>query len=229
VSPTLTHVAVIIPALNEAESLPYVLSDMPSVGAVFVVDNGSTDGTADISRSHGARVIFEPSKGYGNACKAGIKEAADSGFEVVVILDGDHSFNPQEMERLVTPILMDEADMVLGDRTQSAERGAITFPQRFGNMVATQLIHAASGFRYRDMGPFRAIRTSSLLNMQMRDPNYGWNVEMQLKAIRLGYRVIEIPVTCRNRVAGQSKISGSLRSALRCGLKMMWSTLRYAR
>jgi len=202
---------------------------MPPVGVVFVVDNGSTDSTADIARAAGATVINEPSKGYGNACQAGIREAAASGFEVVVILDGDHSFIPQELERLVAPILMDEADMVLGDRTQTAAPGAITFPQRFGNLVATRLIHAASGFRYQDMGPFRAIRTSSLVSMQMRDPNYGWNVEMQLKAIQRGCRVMEIPVTCRNRIAGQSKISGSLSSALRCGLKMMWATLRYAR
>jgi hypothetical protein len=118
--------------------------------------------------------------------------------------------------------------MVLGDRTRTAVAGALTPPQRFGNRVATQLIYRVSGHRYRDMGPFRAIRTHALIAMDMRDPNYGWNVEMQLKALQHGFRVLEVDVSCRARVAGESKISGSVRSALRCGAKMMLATWRYA-
>ena len=228
VSNDLSHVAVIIPALNEAESLPLVLADLPEVGHVFVVDNGSTDKTAAVALAGGATVIHEPQRGYGSACIAGISAADVPGIEIIVILDGDHSFDPQEIHLLVKPIDSGEADMVLGDRTIKAEPGALTLPQRFGNEVATRLIHLISGFRYRDMGPFRAIRTTALMDMEMSDPNYGWNVEMQIKAIRLGYRVKEVPVTCRNRAAGASKISGSLTSALKCGAKMMLATVRYA-
>ena len=154
--------------------------------------------------------------------------SAEAGFDVVVIMDGDHSFEPAQMTRLVTPILEGQADMVLGDRTMSAEPGALTLPQRLGNEVATRMIHLISGHEYRDMGPFRAIRTDRLLALEMQDPNYGWNVEMQLKALKNGLRVLEVPVDCRSRVAGQSKISGSLRAAAKCGAKMMLATVRYA-
>jgi len=225
----LSSTAVVIPALNEAESVPFVLKDMPAVGAVYVVDNGSTDDTAAVSQRHGATVLSEPNRGYGRACLKGIQAARAEGFAVIVILDGDHSFRPSQMARLVGPILCDQADMVLGDRTRTAEPGALTLPQRFGNAVATRMIHAISGHRYRDMGPFRAIRTSSLVSLDMKDPNFGWNVEMQLKALRAGLRVLEVDVDCRNRVAGASKISGNLRSAARCGVLMMAATLRYAR
>jgi len=225
----LSDVAVIIPALNEEDSLPHVLAAMPSVGAVFVVDNGSTDQTPEVAKRLGATVLSEPKRGYGNACQVGIAAAAEQQFGVVVILDGDHSFDPNEMTHLVAPIQADKADMVLGDRTENPQAGALLPQQRFGNTVATTLIHRISGHQYRDMGPFRAIRTSALLTMEMEDPNYGWNVEMQLKALKFGFRVLEVPVSCRTRVAGESKVSGSLRGALRCGTKMMLATWRYAR
>ena len=228
-TPDLTDVAVVIPALNEEESIPMVLAAMPPVGAVFVVDNGSQDGTARAAAKGGATVLHQPQRGYGNACKIGIKQAAKEGFGVVVILDGDHSFDPQEIGKLVLPIASDEADMVLGDRTQLAEAGALQPQQRVGNWVATRLIHAVSGHRYSDMGPFRAIRTSALLAFDMQDPNFGWNVEMQLKALKLGFRVHEVSVHCRDRAAGESKISGSIRASLRCGIHMLAATWRYAR
>lgn len=226
-SPDLSSTAVVIPALNEEESLPHVLAAMPPVGGVFVVDNGSTDGTAAVATQYGATVLHEPERGYGLACQRGIRAAQDGGFAVVVILDGDHSFDPRQMDRLVGPILAGKADMVLGDRTTTAEAGALTFPQRIGNRVATRMIHILSGHQYRDMGPFRAVTTKALVTMQMEDPNFGWNVEMQLKALKNGLRVLEVPVDCRNRVAGESKISGSLRAAARCGAKMMVATVRY--
>ena len=226
-SPDLSTTAVVIPALNEEKSLPHVLEAIPAVGAVFVVDNGSTDATAAVATRCGATVLSEPIRGYGLACQKGIQAANDGGFDVVVILDGDHSFDPTQMSRLVGPILQGKADMVLGDRTETAQPGALTFPQRVGNRIATRMIHAFSGHQYRDMGPFRAVTTKGLLSMQMEDPNYGWNVEMQLKALKNGLRVLEVPVDCRQRVAGQSKISGSLRAAARCGLKMVVATVRY--
>ena len=225
----LSDVAVVIPALNEEESLPHVLAAMPSVGAVFVVDNGSTDHTPEVAQRLGATVLSEPNRGYGNACQVGIAAAAEQNFGIVVILDGDHSFDPEEMTTLVEPIQADRADMVLGDRTTAPQAGALLPQQRFGNTVATTLIHRISGHQYRDMGPFRAIRTSALLAMKMEDPNFGWNVEMQLKALKCGFRVLEVPVSCRIRVAGESKVSGTMRSALRCGAKMMVATWRYAR
>ena len=226
-NPDLSSTAVIIPALNEEESLPHVFAAMPPVGAIFVVDNGSTDSTAAVAARHGATVIQQPDRGYGLACQKGIEAATEGGFEIVVILDGDHSFDPSQMTRLVEPILAGQADMVLGDRTETAEAGALTFPQRFGNRVATRMIRVFSGHQYRDMGPFRAVTTKGLTAMSMQDPNYGWIVEMQLKALKNGLRVMEVPVDCRNRVAGQSKISGSLRAAAKCGVKMMVATVRY--
>ena len=229
VNTDLTDVAVVIPALNEEESLPMVLAAMPAVGTVFVVDNGSDDGTARVAEGAGATVLSAPNRGYGNACKAGIREAASRGFGVVVILDGDHSFDPREMDRLVQPILDDKADLVMGDRTKLAEPGALQPQQRVGNWIATRLIFAISGHRYADMGPFRAIRTSSLLSLQMEDPNFGWNVEMQLKALKHGLRVQEVPVNCTNRAAGTSKISGSIRASVHCGVRMMAATWRYGR
>ena len=226
-SPDLSSTAVVIPALNEEESLPHVLAAMPPVGGVFVVDNGSTDGTAAVATQHGATVLHEPERGYGLACQRGIRAAQDGGFAVVVILDGDHSFDPRQMDRLVGPILAGKADMVLGDRTADAEPGALLPQQRFGNWVATQLIRRISGHEYRDMGPFRAIRTTTLTALDMKDPNYGWNVEMQLKVLKYGYRVNEVPVSCNRRAGGHSKISGSVRASIRCGVKMMAATWRY--
>ena len=227
--PDLQQVAVIIPALDEEESLPLVLAALPAVGHVVVVDNGSTDGTAEVARAGGAWVVDQPDRGYGNACQAGIEVAAERGATVVVILDADHSFDPAQLPALVAPILRDEADMVLGDRTRTAEPGALLPQQRVGNRVATWLIRGLTGHTYRDMGPFRAVRTQSLVQMGMRDPSYGWNVEMQIKAVRHGLRILEQPVTCRVRQAGHSKISGSVRGSVAAGVKMIRATWRYAR
>ena len=224
----LSDVAVVIPALNEQEALPLVLGAMPAVGAVLVVDNGSEDRTVAVAEAGGAFVLHQPDRGYGNACQTGIAEAVRRGLGIVVILDGDHSFDPTEMTSLVGPIQADCADMVLGDRTASASPATMPPQQVFGNWIATRLIHRISGHRYRDMGPFRAIRTSTLIDLKMEDPDFGWNVEMQLKVLKNGHRVQEVPVSCRTRAAGTSKISGSLRSSIRCGAKMMLATWRYA-
>lgn len=225
----LSLVAVVIPAYNEADCLPLVLQAMPpEIGAVIVVDNGSTDGTSKIAARAGATVIFEPRRGYGQACQAGIREAAKRDAQVVVIMDGDHSFDARQIQDLTDPIFSDMADMVLGDRTANAEKDAILIQQKVGNRIATFLIRRVTGHRYRDMGPFRAIRTDSLLGMSMEDRNFGWNVEMQIKAVRGGLRVLEIPVRCKKRPAGDSKISGSMRGSAQAGWKMLRAVLRYA-
>jgi glycosyltransferase involved in cell wall biosynthesis len=220
-------VVVVIPALNEEQSLHHVLAELPSVGAVVVVDNGSTDRTAQVARQGGATVVNEPHRGYGRACQSGLDEARRLGADVVVILDADHSDHPSELPLLVEPVLTGQADMVLGDRTQYAEKGALLPQQRLGNILATQLIKWVTDHTYRDMGPFRAIRMSALDQLEMTDPTWGWNVEMQIKAIQRGLTVIEVPVHYRPRI-GQSKISGTVKGTVRAGACILWATWRYA-
>ena len=220
-------VAVVIPALDEEAAIPHVLAELPPVGRVYVVDNGSRDRTAEVAAAAGATVIREPRRGYGRACLAGIAAARRDGFGILVILDGDHSDHPEELPLLVDPILRDEADMVLGDRTTLAEPGSLLPHQALGNRLTTWLIARVTGHRYRDMGPFRAVRLDALDRLGMRDPNYGWNVEMQIKAIRAGLRVREVPVRYRPRI-GTSKVSGSLRGSVKAGAKILWSVARHA-
>lgn len=219
-------VAVVIPALNEEASLPRVLADLPPVGAVFVVDNGSQDRTAEVARQGGATVLSEPRRGYGSACQRGLQACRSFGAEVVVILDADYSDHPDELPRLVDPVLAGEADLVLGDRTRRALPGALLPQQRFGNALATGLIRLSTGHRYRDMGPFRAIRASALEGLHMQDPTYGWNVEMQMKAVRAGLRIREVPVSYRPRI-GQSKISGTVRGSAKAGARILATVWRY--
>lgn len=224
--PDYSRVAVLIPALNEERSLPLVLRDLPAVGGVWVIDNGSTDRTAAVARAGGATVVAEPQRGYGRACLTGIAAIAEAGADVLVILDGDYSDSPDLLPRLVDPILADQADLVLSDRTKLAAPGALMPQQRLGNQLATFLIARVTGRRYQDMGPFRAVRLSALLALGMVDQNYGWNVEMQIKAERAGLRVLEVPMPYRPRI-GVSKISGSVRGTVRAGAKIIWSTWRY--
>ena len=221
------RVVVVIPALNEEQSLPLVLRDLPPVDAVIVVDNGSTDATARRAEQGGARVISEPRRGYGTACQAGIRAAEALHPDVLVILDADWSDHPEELPLLTGPVLRDEADLVMGDRTVLAAKDALLPHQRFGNRLATAAMSWVAGHRYRDMGPFRAIRWSALQRLHMSDPTYGWNVEMQLKALRQGLRVLEVPVHYRPRV-GQSKISGTVKGSVQAGVKILSAVRRYA-
>lgn len=223
-----SRVVVIIPALNEEQSLPHVIRDLPPVGRIVVADNGSTDRTAEVARAHGADVVSASVRGYGSACLAGIRHITAQMPLVVVILDGDYSDYPGQLPLLVDPILSDQADMVLGDRTQRAKRGALLPHQRFGNRLATFLIRRTTGHRYADMGPFRAIRFSSLMSLNMQDPNFGWNVEMQMKAVYNGLRIQEVAVDYRPRI-GISKISNTVRGSIAAGSIIILSTWRYAR
>ena len=220
-------ISLVIPALNEARSVGNVLSSLPAglFRQVIVVDNGSTDGTGDVARAHGITVVREERRGYGRACLAGIACLAPD-CEVVVFMDADSSDDPQDVYSLLSPILNGEADLVLGARRGAAvERGSMTLPQGFGNALATRLIRLLHRYRYTDLGPFRAIRRSSLRAIAMRDGNYGWTVEMQVKALRHGLRVREVPVSYRRRI-GTSKISGHPWNAFRAGLKILWTIFR---
>lgn len=213
-------ISVIIPALNEEQSLPFVLQSIPSwVDETIVVDNGSIDQTAAVAQRHGARVIAEPKRGYGAACLAGIEAA--SGADILVFLDADFSDHPDQMHRLVAPITRGEADLVIGSRTSGHhQRGALTIQQRWGNALACGLMRVFWQFQYSDLGPFRAIRENALRRLSMDDQSYGWTIQMQIRALRAGLRVAEAPVDYRRRI-GTSKISGTIGGVVRAGAKIL--------
>ncbi len=223
------QVAVVIPALNEEKSIGHVLQAIPRQFAelVVVVDNGSFDHTASLARANGAQVLTEPQSGYGAACLAGIA-ALPREVEIVVFLDADYSDYPEEMDKLIAPILRNQADFVVGSRTAyPSARAALAPQQRWGNWLATNLISRLFGHRYSDLGPFRAIRKHALESLRMSDRDYGWTVEMQIKAIRAGLRILEVPVRYRRRL-GQSKISGTLKGTMRAGSKILYTVFRFA-
>lgn len=215
-------VAVVIPALNEAAALPRVLTAIPDyVTLVVVADNGSTDGTGDVARTHGATVVAEPVRGYGRACLTALA-ALPASIDVVVFLDGDASDVPQEMTRLLAPIAEGRADFVVGSRTTGRrEAGSLTPQQIFGNGLACMLIRLIWGQRFTDLGPFRAIRTDALALLGMSDKDYGWTVEMQVRAARRGIRSLEVPVSYRRRI-GVSKVSGTIRGVIGAGTKILY-------
>ncbi len=193
----------------------------------MVVDNGSGDATARVAREAGAQVLQEPRRGYGRACLRGLAHLAAAPPDAVVFLDADHADDPAGIGKLVAPILAGRADLVIGERTTLGDPGALTPVQRFGNALATTLIAGLTGHRYRDMGPFRALRWEALERLEMSDPTWGWNVEMQLKAVRRGLRVLEVPVPYRPRRAGRSKISGTLVGSARAGARILWAVWAY--
>jgi len=226
------RIAVLIPALNEEASLPYVLADMPRevVEEIVVIDNGSLDRTAAVACAGGATVLSEPRRGYGWACLAGIEYLKTKTPDIVVFLDADYSDHPEELPAVVQPIVAEGYDLVIGSRTKGeADRGALLLQSRFGNALATLLIRLLYGFTYSDLGPFRAIRFPVLLGLGMADRTYGWTVEMQIKAVRQGLRIAEVPVRYRKRAGGESKVSGTLKGALLAGYKILWTVFRYAR
>ncbi len=218
------HITTIIPALNEESSIGKVIAAIPAwVDRVIVVDNGSTDDTARVAQAYGAQVVAEPQRGYGQACQRGLALAGDS--DVIVFLDGDYSDYPGEMEDLVAPILSGDADMVVGSRTlRQNPRDSLTPQQRAGNRFACALIHLIWRTRYTDLGPFRAIRRSALDKLAMRDRDFGWTVEMQVKASQRGLAVREVAVSYRRRI-GQSKISGTIKGTILAGIKIIYVIL----
>lgn len=225
---------VLIPAFNEENALPRVLADLPKEWTrhVIVCDNGSTDRTAEVAKAAGAIVVSQPERGYGNACLAGmsyLKSLSPSEQpEIVVFLDGDYSDFPEELPKVVAPILNDGMDMVIGSRRLGGmEKGAMTFPQRFGNWLAPLLIRWFYGYRFSDLGPFRAIRWEKLLEFDMRDRNFGWTVEMQIKAAKHKLKCAEVPVRYRKRAAGQSKVSGTVRGTILASWKIMITIFKY--
>ena len=221
-------IAVVIPALDEEQAIGKVLRDIPEgASQVVVVDNGSRDRTAEVARGLGAEVVAEPRRGYGQACLTGIAQLDRP--DIVVFLDGDYSDYPEEMSALVAPLLTGEADMVIGSRTLGQrEKGALLPQARFGNWLSTLLIRLLFGVSFTDLGPFRALRFDALQRLAMQDRDFGWTVEMQVKAARLGLRAVEVPVRYRRRI-GTSKITGTLSGTLRAGHKILWTIFRYAR
>jgi glycosyltransferase involved in cell wall biosynthesis len=207
---------VVIPAYNEARALPSVLGGIPDwVDAVIVADNASTDGTAEVARKHGARVVRVEPLGYGRACLAGVAEADDC--DIIVFMDGDASDDPEDMAALVAPIVNGEADLVIGSRAVGErESGSLTVQQRWGNALACWLIHAIWGHKFTDLGPFRAVRRSAYERLDMQAPTFGWTVEMQVRAVKRGLRCTEVPARYRKRI-GVSKISGTVRGVVLAG------------
>ncbi len=221
------RVSVIIPALNEELSIGEVLSHLPTdrLHEILVVDNGSTDRTPEVARQHGARVIEEKRRGYGSACLAGIANLDQP--DIVVFLDADYSDYPEEITLLLEPIVAGEKDFVLGSRMLYPESRAALLPQsRYGNQLAVFLIRLFFGYRFTDLGPFRAIRYDSLQSLGMTDTDFGWTVEMQIKAVRKGLRIAEIPVHYRERL-GVSKITGTVSGTVKAGTKIIYTIFKY--
>ena len=215
-------ISVIIPALNEVESIGAVVQSMPwdLIAECIVVDNGSSDGTGAAAEAEGARVVTSP-RGYGAAMHAGLVAALPS-VEILVMLDGDGSDEVAAMPQLVGPIARGEADFVIGSRIRgSREPGSMLGSQIFAAHLISTLVRLRYGFRYTDMGPFRAIRRSSLEAMRMSEMTFGWNLEMQIKAVRDGLRILEIPVNYRRRLGGVSKVSGNLKASFQAGWRIL--------
>lgn len=227
----MTRAAVIIPALNEGGNIRRLVDEIPRSFAftldlqIIVVDNGSTDNTAMEAEAAGAVVIHEPRRGYGYACAAGV--AAADGADIIVFMDGDGSFDPAEMALLIQPITENQADMVVGSRAAHIEAGAMPPHQRFGNQLVSRLMGLFYGLNVTDLGPFRAIKRSLLLELDMREMTFGWPTEMMVKAARRA-RIAETPVHYRKRWSGQSKVSGTLRGTLLATYYILGVTLRYA-
>lgn len=231
------NIKVIIPAYNEEGAIGKVIAEIPKiVSEVIVVNNNSTDNTADVAKSAGATVLFEANAGYGYACLRGMKYISDLSPklegrikpDIIVFLDGDYSDYPSELTRIVAPIIEDDIDFVVGARVKElSEKGSMTLPQRFGNGLATKLMKLFFNSTFTDLGPFRAIKYEKLLALNMQDKTYGWTVEMQLKVLKKKFTYVEIPVKYKNRI-GVSKVSGTVKGAIFAGVKILTWIFKYS-
>ncbi|WP_372920018.1 glycosyltransferase family 2 protein [Salegentibacter sp.] len=224
-------IKVIIPAYNEEASIAKVVSEIPPiVDEIIVVSNNSTDTTVQNARTAGATVLSEKRKGYGYACLKGMDYLASKNPkpDIIVFLDGDYSDYPEELTKIVAPILDENIDLVIGARVKELrEKGSMTGPQIFGNWLATSLMKLFFGAKFTDLGPFRAIKYEKLLALEMEDKTYGWTVEMQLKAIKKNYTYTEVPVKYKNRI-GTSKVSGTVKGAIFAGVKILGWIFKYS-
>ena len=225
----MNKIAVIIPAFNEALSIGYVIEAVPNqVHEIIIVDNNSTDITKDIAKDKGATVLFEPKKGYGHACLKGIDYLAKDPPDIVVFLDGDYSDFPEDLVSIIAPIVNKDARFVIGNRAKNLrEKGSLTPQQIFGNALACFLMRILYKGTFTDLGPFRAIKYSKLLALEMQDKTYGWTVEMQLKALKKNYTYTEVPMKYRNRI-GVSKVSGTPKGAIFAGVKILTWIFKYS-
>lgn len=227
----MTKIKVIIPAYNEQDSIAHVIKDIPSiVDEVIVVSNNSTDLTEANAKNAGATVLQESNKGYGYACLKGMDYIAkqDSKPDIVVFLDGDYSDFPEELTKIVAPIINQNTDFVIGARVKNLrEEGSMMPQQVFGNWLATTLMSLFFGAKFSDLGPFRAIKYDKLLALNMEDKTYGWTVEMQLKVLKQKLSYIEVPVNYRNRI-GVSKVSGTIKGSIFAGVKILTWIFKYS-
>ena len=224
------YVSVIIAALNEQEAIAQVIRSIPEqiANEVIVVDNGSTDATTEVARSAGARVIHETQPGYGRAYRAGLR-AISANCRIVVFLDGDGSDYPEMMDRLVQPIIEGTHDFVIGSRVRGRrEPGSMNLHQVFAGYLIGLILRVMYGVRSTDMGPFRAIRRDALEQLQMREETYGWPLEMQMKAARSGFRILEVPVDYRRRAGGESKIAGTIFGSIKAATRILFTLGRIA-
>jgi glycosyltransferase involved in cell wall biosynthesis len=221
-------VSVVIPALNEEGPISDVVRAIPRgvANEIIVVDNGSTDRTAEQARAEGARVVDEPRRGYGRACRAGVL-AVSPQSEALVFLDGDGSDPPELMQRLLAPIAAGTHDFVIGSRTRGKrEAGSMNWSQLLAGRAAGLILRVLYAVRFTDMCPFRAIRREALERLGMREETYGWNLEMQIRAARAGLRILEVPVDHRRRTGGQSKVSGTVAGTIRAGARILFTLFR---
>ena len=221
--------SVVIPAINEERSLEQVLAAMPYdvVTEIILVDGGSTDSTVSVAKRAGALVVHEPRRGYGLACATGVEQASG---EVVVFMDADGADDPAQIHDIITPLQEGKADMVLGSRLAGhIAPGAMPWHQRFGNWISAALIRGLYGLKITDLSPFRAVRRGKLLELDMQEMTYGWPTEMITKGARRGWRIVEIPVNYHPRLAGESKISGTLHGTLLATYSILWTIFRYVR
>ncbi|MBA6153514.1 glycosyltransferase family 2 protein [Gelidibacter maritimus] len=225
------NIKVIIPAYNEADSIALVINDIPSiVDEVIVVNNNSTDKTAEVAQNAGATVLYQPQMGYGYACLKGMDYVSTLSKkpEIIVFMDGDYSDYPEELTQIIAPILDNDIDFVIGSRVKRLqEKGSMTPQQHFGNWLATFLMRILFGAKFTDLGPFRAIKYQKLLDLKMQDKTYGWTIEMQLKALKQNLTYIEVPVKYKKRI-GVSKVSGTIKGTIFAGVKILGWIFKYS-